>query len=120
MHKSSVEDDCRLVLTFIISDFWQFFWLHLSVTYWLIFVQALPHGHCEEHMSEHVDDFIVLHHERTPWEVKLKCTQNQYRLGQGWRDFVTATGLEIGDAVLFEKGEGSPPPLIYNVRIFKA
>lgn len=83
-------------------------------------MQPLPFDHCEDHLSNHKNKIISLRCNRASWDVRLKFSSNQYRLGEGWRDLVIECNVEEKDACLFHFMRGTNNPLIYSVQIFKA
>ena len=80
----------------------------------------MPFDHCEEHLSNFKNHVICLRGQYCSYDVVVKFSQNQYRLGRGWRYFVVANNLEKDDACLFQLIKWSCDPLIYDVKIFKA
>ena len=50
----------------------------------------------------------------------IKFSQDQYRLGAGWRDFVIANEIKKRDAVLFTRAYGLDEETVYKIRIYKA
>ena len=82
-------------------------------------LQPIPYKQFDQYISQKKVDKITLKNKNHSWEVNLKCNQLQYKLGQGWRDFVIAHNLAVDDACMFELVSGSDSPVTFKVKIYK-
>lgn len=82
--------------------------------------QPLPFDHCEKFLKEYKNRTIRLFYNKMDGMCLLKYSNNQYILGQGWRDFVRDTELKKHDVVMFKRVYGVDEETLYKVNIFKA
>lgn len=85
-----------------------------------LFLQPLPYDHAEFFLSNFKDERIFIRKKDDTYPCVVKFSQDQYRLGQGWRDFVIATKLKKHDAVRFTMVYSDAHVTVYTAKFFRA
>lgn len=71
------------------------------MSYPCVFLQTLPFDYANKYMSNLKDCFITLINSVGEYECMVKYSQNTYKPGRGWRNFVLENGLWKEDVLVF-------------------
>ena len=78
-------------------------------------LQVVPSEHANKHLYECQNKGIWLTTGTSKfWYIKLIYTEGEYKLGKGWREFVTDNTIEVDDVTVFKIRS----PGFYSVRFY--